>query len=122
MLFVTTGREKQRKGTAVQLDKLGVKHYFVPLQEETWRSWKKLKKLLNFGIRVVFSYHLEIESFNQDHISKYIINLCEELSIQVVIVEYLLNILFFKEFLNLKQKKFILVRTERQKCIWNVCN
>lgn len=105
LFVVATGKEKQQKSTSMQLDKLGVKHYFLPLQQETWRSYPKAKKILNFGIRVVFSYYLERESFNQDHISKYIINLCEELSIQVVIVEYLFSILFFKSFLSLKQKK-----------------
>lgn len=105
LFVVATGKEKQQQATAEQLDKLAIKHYFVPLQEETWHSWTKLKKILNFGIRVVFPYQLELESFNQDHISKYITNLCKEFSVQVVIVDYLFSILFFQNFLKLKQKK-----------------
>jgi hypothetical protein len=105
LFVVATGPENQREATAVQLDKFGVKHYFVPLQEAPWKSWTKLKKLLNFGIRFVFRYYIEWEPFNQEHISKYIINLCKKNSIQVVVVDDMSSILFFKDFLKLKQKK-----------------
>ena len=105
LFVVIAGAEIERKDAVAQLNKLKVKHYFIALREESWRYWPRIKKILNFGWRIVYPYPWELQSFNQEHISQYIKNLCNKLCIKVIVVDYLFSTLFFKDFLNLKQTK-----------------
>lgn len=48
-----------------------------------------------------------------EDISKYLTNFCETLSIEIIIFEQLYSVLWFKNFLSLKQKKSILPLTRK---------
>ncbi|MEH2124668.1 glycosyltransferase [Nostoc sp.] len=107
-----------------KLDKLQVKYYFAtPLCSPTKQELflKKLSPLLERKIRSYFSYFslwqgskTKSNNCNQvKYVSKYLTEFCDKLSIQVVIVEQLYSILWFKNFLKIKQKK-IYIATDKE--------
>jgi glycosyltransferase involved in cell wall biosynthesis len=108
---VAIGQKIQEEAVKIQLNKFEITYYFVPVYESKypWHSWPKLKKIKNI-FRIKFPFMLEIFSFNQEHISKKLIELCKSSNIDVVVVEYLYSILLFPEFLKIQSKKVLITQ------------
>jgi glycosyltransferase involved in cell wall biosynthesis len=111
LFVVTTGTKDKEEPTKSQLNRFNIDYYFIPCNESgySWHSWPKYKKIQNI-LRIKFPFMLETGSFNQEHISEKLIELCELNNIEIVVVEYLHSILLFPQFLKLKQRKILITQ------------
>ncbi|MEH2202796.1 MAG: glycosyltransferase [Nostoc sp.] len=116
LYVAVTCNESSQSETRVQLEKLKVKYYLTTRlspcekQESLLKEVVKIYKRLLYKLRSTFSFQ-NVTYYNWDrakYVSEYLTELCEKLSIQIVIVEQLYSILWFKNFLKLKQKKIYL--------------
>jgi hypothetical protein len=105
-------KEEQKEKAAIQLDKLEINYLFISLKVTPKKPEKTSQKIF-YKIRNLVSFWQEMDArfYLQDQvadISKYLTNFCETLSIEIIIFEQLYSVLWFKNFLNLKQKKIYL--------------
>ena len=105
-------KEEQKEKAAIQLDKLEINYSFISLKV-TLKKPEKTSKKIFYKIRNLVSFWQEMDArfYLQDQvadISKYLTNFCETLFIEIIIFEQLYSVLWFKNFLNLKQKKIYL--------------
>ncbi|MEH2124669.1 glycosyltransferase [Nostoc sp.] len=119
LYVVVACQESSQIKTRDQLDKLKVKYYLTTNFISSTKKGNFLNRLVKTyekvvrRLRATFSFqtvmYLPFENYNQvEHVSKYLTYLCNRHSIHVVIVEQLYSILWFKDFLNLKQRKIYL--------------
>ncbi|MBS9385702.1 MAG: glycosyltransferase family 4 protein [Dolichospermum sp. BR01] len=121
LYVVVACKESSQIKTRIQLDNLKVKYYLTAQFNTSTKKENSLKRSVKtytykevvrilrscFSLRTVM--YLPFENYNQlEDVSKYLADLCNRHSIQVVIVEQLYSILWFKDFLNLKQRKIYL--------------
>ena len=105
-------QENSRSKISLKLDNLNIKSYFLSPISPTEKTKNFLKKGF-YKIQSYFSFWYEMEigfyNYNQvQSISNYLTDFCEKYLIQAVIVEQLYSILWFKNFLDFKQKKIYL--------------
>jgi len=124
LYVAVTCDESSQLETKIQLEKLRVKYYLTTrlspsiIKENLLKEVARIYKRLVYKLRSTFIFQQErnVNYYNLDrakYVSEYLLELCEQLSIKVVIVENLYSILWFQNFLKLKQKK-IYIATDKE--------